>query len=101
MHLLGREMKVVAKLPDGTTEPVVWVTDWDWNWQGQYHYVEPLFLPAGTKLELEAFYDNSADNPANPHSPPQLVKWGPQTTDEMCVCFFELIAHKPRATSGE
>lgn len=101
MHLLGQEMKVVAKLPDGTTEPIVWVTDWDWNWQGQYHYVEPLFLPAGTELELEAFYDNSANNPANPNSPPQLVKWGPQTTDEMCVCFFELIVHKPRATSGE
>jgi hypothetical protein len=29
MHLLGREMKVWAKLPDDSTRPLVHIDDWD------------------------------------------------------------------------
>jgi hypothetical protein len=85
MHLLGREMKAVAKLPDGKTEPLVWIKDWDFNWQGHYGYAKPVRLPKGSTIELEAVYDNSADNPRNPNSPPKLVRWGEQTPDEMCL----------------
>jgi hypothetical protein len=34
---------------------------------------------------LDANYDNSPDNPRNPRNPPQVVRWGEQTTDEMCL----------------
>jgi len=95
MHLLGREMKVTAVLPDGTVEPMIWVKDWDFNWQDQYRYREVRRLPKGTRLELEAFYDNTADNPVNPNDPPKEVRWGEQTTDEMCLCTVQVYTEKP------
>ncbi|MBX6314299.1 MAG: ascorbate-dependent monooxygenase [Isosphaeraceae bacterium] len=91
MHNLGREMKVVAETPDGRTVPMIWITDWDFNWQGQYLYQEPVRLPKGTVFKVDAYYDNSADNPRNPNKPPKLVTWGEQTTDEMCLCGVQVV----------
>jgi mono/diheme cytochrome c family protein len=88
MHLLGKQMTVTATLPDGTTKRLIHVPDWDFNWQGFYAYKEPVKLPRGTKVELVAHYDNSADNPRNPSHPPKTVTWGEQTTDEMCLAFL-------------
>ncbi len=89
MHYLGQEMKVVALLPDGETRPVVWVPRWDFRWQQWYRFRRPLDLPRGTKLVLDARFDNSAANPLNPRSPPEVVVSGDQTTNEMCKCFLE------------
>jgi mono/diheme cytochrome c family protein len=94
MHQVGREMKVTSTLPDGKTQPLVWIKDWDWNWQGRYTFKEPVSLPKGTKIDLEAYYDNSSDNPANPNNPPKLVKFGEQTSDEMCLCFMQITTAK-------
>jgi mono/diheme cytochrome c family protein len=96
MHLLGREMKATAVLPDGKVEPLNWIKDWNFNWQDEYLFAKPFRLPKGTRLEVEAFYDNSEDNPANPSSPPKLVRWGEQTTDEMFICFFLVSTDKPK-----
>jgi hypothetical protein len=90
MHLLGRKMKVTAETPDGRVVPLVWIKDWDFNWQGQYAFVEPLRLPKGSIVRVEAEYDNSVDNPHNPNSPPKPVHWGEQTTDEMCLLGVQL-----------
>jgi mono/diheme cytochrome c family protein len=95
MHLVGREMKVVATLPDGKKQPLIWIKDWDFNWQGQYLFAKPLALPKGTKIDLEAYYDNSSKNLRNPNNPPKLVRWGEQTTDEMCLCFLQVVTDKP------
>lgn len=88
MHLLGREMKVEAVLLDGTTVPLIYINNWDFEWQGIYDYVKAVPLPGGTRVQLEAFYDNSASNLRNPHSPPKDVTWGEATTDEMCIAFI-------------
>jgi len=96
MHLVGKEMKVKAVLPDGKEQGLVWIKDWDFNWQDQYLYTKPVALPKGTKLELEAYYDNSKDNPRNPNDPPKVVRWGEQTTDEMCLCGLQVVT-KDRA----
>jgi peroxiredoxin len=88
MHLIGREMKVTAVLPDGKEQPLVWVKDWDFNWQDTYWFKNPVALPKGTRLNVVSYYDNSAKNPRNPNSPPKLVRWGEQTTDEMCIAFI-------------
>jgi hypothetical protein len=90
MHLLGRSMKAQAVLPDGKTVPLVWIKDWDFNWQMGYAFVEPVRLPKGSHIEIEAVYDNSAENPHNPNSPPKEVRWGEQTTDEMCLMSVQL-----------
>lgn len=85
MHLLGRSMKAQALLPSGEKLPLVWIKDWDFNWQMAYGFIEPVRVPKGSIIEVEAQYDNSADNPHNPNSPPKEVRWGEQTTDEMCL----------------
>lgn len=92
MHWLGRDMQVDAILPDGRTEHLIWIKDWDFNWQGQYVYRQIIDLPKGTRLKLKASYDNSASNPANPSDPPAKVHFGEQTTDEMCFCWVQFYA---------
>jgi mono/diheme cytochrome c family protein len=82
-HYLARQMKVTASLPDGSTKPLIWIDDWDFNWQDTYVYEEPFTLPKGTRLNATLTYDNSADNPRNPISPPRRALWGEQSFDEM------------------
>jgi hypothetical protein len=90
MHRIGREMQVWATLPDGHRIDLIWLKDWDFNWQETYFYRQPIHLPKDTKLELVAYYDNSARNPRNPNQPPKRITWGEQTTDEMCIAFFNV-----------
>ncbi len=88
MHLIGREISVVATFPDGTKSDLVAIKDWDFNWQETYQFKEAFKFPRGTKIRLDAKYDNSTDNPSNPSNPPRAVRWGEQTTDEMCIAFL-------------
>jgi len=90
-HMLCREMKSVARFPDGKEQVLIWIKDWDFAWQEQYRFPEGTLLPAGTVIEQTYVYDNSAGNPANPHHPPQRVKWGHQTTDEMASMSMTVI----------
>jgi hypothetical protein len=89
MHTLGREMKVWTKTPGGKTKPLLWINDWDFNWQGQFSFANPVRLPKGTKIIVDAWFDNSVDNPLNPNSPPKTVGWGDSSTDEMLLCHFQ------------
>lgn len=90
-HLICKEIKVDATLPDGKVEPLIWIKDWDFNWQGQYRFDKPIKLPAQTKINAVFIYDNSSDNPRNPNSPPKRVRFGEQTTDEMAFVFMQVI----------
>jgi hypothetical protein len=89
MHHRGKSMEVRAVYPDGRTRLLVSVPKYDFNWQTTYVLREPLLLPAGTKLESVAHFDNSANNTANP-DPSVPVRWGDMTTDEMHIAFLEL-----------
>ena len=82
MHLLGREMKVSLER-GGQTQPLIWVRDWDLAWQNQYVLRTPLHLDRGTSVVLQAWFDNSVENPRNPNSPPRSVHEGPASSDEM------------------
>jgi hypothetical protein len=82
-HYLCKEMKLTATLPDGSTQPLLWIRNWDFNWQDRYTYQTPLVLPKGTRIDVKLVYDNSADNPHNPQNPPREVWWGEQSFDEM------------------
>lgn len=89
MHLLGKSVEATATTPDGESVPLVRVDDWDFNWQGHYVYREPIRLPAGSRIDVAFEYDNSAENPLNPFSPPQRITWGDSTVDEMAICHFQ------------
>ncbi len=90
-HYICRDMKGWAILPGGRKQWLLWINDWDFNWQDQYHYAEPVALPAGTRVEMEFTYDNSAANPHNPSSPPRRVTWGAGSTDEMAGLHIQVI----------
>ena len=94
MHLLGKSMKATATLPDSTVKTLIDITNWNYNWQDEYYYERPFKLPAGTRLDVHAVFDNSADNPSNPSSPPIRVTWGDGTRDEMMFCFFLLASER-------
>jgi hypothetical protein len=90
MHWLGKDFQLAAEFPDGSTRTLIQVERWDFNWQDLYEFVDPVALPRGTKLRMLAHFDNSTENPANPNKPPRPVRWGEQTTNEMCIGFLQL-----------
>jgi hypothetical protein len=95
MHMLGKKVKVTMTPPEGEATTLIAVDDWDYNWQEMYVFKEPLKVKAGTKFSVEAVYDNSNNNPNNPNDPPKWVKFGEQTTDEMCFIFMGATSDKP------
>lgn len=97
-HYIGKSLKGWAVLPDGKTQPLFWIKDWDFNWQGAYFYKEFVKLPKGTVLHSEVIWDNSADNLRNPNQPPIRVHWGEGTTDEMGTVRFAMVAANEKET---
>jgi hypothetical protein len=93
MHLRGVSAKYVATYPDGRTETLLSVPDYDFNWQSVYRFKEPLKVPKGTKLTWTGRWDNSADNPRNP-DPSKEIRWGLQTWDEMQNGWMDFVRQK-------
>ncbi len=87
MHMRGKSFRYEATYPDGTREVLLDVPRWDFNWQIDYILAKPKFMPKGSKLACEAYYDNSADSPTNP-DPTKAVRFGEQTWDEMMIGWF-------------
>jgi peroxiredoxin len=88
MHLLGKEIKVAMTPPGGKDQTLIAIRDWDYNWQETYFFKEPIPVKKGTHFQVEAFYDNSRQNPNNPFNPPRRITFGEQTTNEMCFVFL-------------
>ena len=49
---------------------------------------------------MEAFYDNSEDNPDNPNYPPKPVSFGGQATDEMMFFYFHYTVDEEQLSEG-
>ena len=90
-HYLGKEMKGFAVLPDGTKKRLIYIKEWDFNWQDEYRYAEPLLLPKGTTVTMEFTYDNSAQNVRNPSNPPQRVRHGWLSANEMGDLWLQVL----------
>ncbi len=94
MHLLGKDMKMWAELPDGKKIDLIWIDNWDFQWQNQYYFDKPIDLPRGSVVKLVSHFDYSSDNPRisrKPDEPLKPVGWGEATTDEMCIGFFGIV----------
>ncbi|MFO0946962.1 MAG: redoxin domain-containing protein [Planctomycetota bacterium] len=100
MHMIGKEIKVWATLPDQSETPLIWIKDWNFNWQDQYVYREPIHLPKGSVVHVWGRYDNSQDNPFNPHRPPIRMMFGEETADEMCLALFQATSDNPKAAEA-
>ena len=81
-HYRGKKMVVTAYYPNGSTEVLLSVPNYDFNWQTSYDLEKPKFIPAGTTLIQHQWWDNSAQNLANP-DPTVDVTWGDQSFEEM------------------
>jgi hypothetical protein len=91
MHLVAREVHASARLPDGTTRPLIDISRWNFRWHDRYFFREPFVLPKGTVVRCRWVFDNSPANPSNPFSPPRDIRFGPNSTDEMCEMQLGLI----------
>src|SRR5262245_25100261 len=93
-HYLGKEMRGTATLPDGSQKDLLWIRQWDFRWQDRYRYRSPVSLPRGTRLSMRFTYDNSAANRNNRNNPPQRVRSGPRSTDEMGQVWIEVVPRR-------
>jgi tetratricopeptide (TPR) repeat protein len=98
-HYLGKEMRGTATLPDGSQQDLLWIRQWDFRWQDRYRYRSPVFLPRGTRLSMRFTYDNSAANRNNRHDPPQRVRSGPRSIDEMGQLWIEVVPRRAEDTA--
>jgi len=89
MHLRGKDFEFRAIYPTGEKEVLLRVPKYDFNWQLWYALDQPKTLPAGTKIECTAHFDNSPNNPANP-DPTKTIRFGEQSWDEMMIGFFDV-----------
>jgi mono/diheme cytochrome c family protein len=93
-HVRGIRWYYEAIYPDGRTEPILSVPNYDFEWQHEYQFARPLELPAGTKIKASAWYDNSPANKSNPDSTKD-VWWGDQTWEEMMFTSFSWYVRPP------
>jgi tetratricopeptide (TPR) repeat protein len=90
-HVRAREVRAWATLPGGARRELLRISDWDFRWQDQYRYRAPFWLPAGTRIQMEYVFDNSAANVRNPDRPPRLVEWGWRSSDEMADVWLQVM----------
>ena len=84
MHVRGKAMSMEAIYPNGRTEMLSHVENFDFNWHVNYVYTDESapVLPAGTVIHLTAWHDNTVANRANP-DPTQWLSWGQRSYDDM------------------
>jgi len=99
LHVRGKSFAFFLERPNGEREPLLSLPRWDFNWQYQYELSEPLTVPRGCKLVVEAHWDNSANNPNNIF-PLVDARFGEQTFDEMFIGYINAIPSKSVADAG-
>jgi len=91
-HLRGKAMQVEAIFPDGHTQVISYVGNFNFNWMTNYIYDDdaaPAF-PKGTIIHVTAWYDNTKANKNNP-DPEQWVGYGDRTVDEMGHAWMNVV----------
>ena len=91
MHFRGKDMTYTLEYPDGRRQIVLSVPHYDFNWQ--LGYAASIKVPKGTKLHVDAHYDNSTNNKFNPN-PNKTVYYGTMTWEEMMFPFFGVVVDK-------
>ncbi len=88
MHVRGTAFRYVLIDPGGKKRTLLDVPRYDFNWQLYYRLQKPLTIEPGSVIEATGWYDNSADNPANP-DPKATVRYGEQTWEEMMIGYLD------------
>lgn len=94
MHLIGRSIKSWVITPQGDTIKLINIPNWSFHWQGNYMFQKLLRIPRFSRIEAQAFYDNTTNNPFQPSNPPRNVQLGEATTDEMMLIYFSFTPYQ-------
>ncbi len=95
MHYRGASMEYKIFYPDGRSEVLLNVPNYSFAWQMSYNPKSPLRIPAGSKIQVTGYFDNSTKNKFNP-DPTKAVRYGEPTYDEMMMGFVDYVVEKPR-----
>jgi len=87
-HRLAQEVECYAELPDKTRMKLIRIPRWDYFWHSSYEFIEPKYIPKGSKLYMAVKFDNTSDNKMNPYSPPRKITWGSSSKDEMLTLAY-------------
>jgi len=90
LHMRGKDMEIKLTYPTGESRTLVSVPRYSYLWQTIYVQEEAIQLPKGTRIDVYAHWDNSANNPHGA-DPTKTVRWGDQSWDEMLVAFVGVI----------
>lgn len=91
MHLRGKSAKYTAFYPDGTSEDLLDVPEYDFNWQTGYKYAVNKLIPAGTRIEMEFYFENSEERADLAGiDPSRTIRFGGPTTDEMDLAWITI-----------
>ena len=93
MHLLGKEIGSFAVKPNEDTVRFIHIPHWDFDWQDFYKFRYLQKIPQGSKLHSYGTFDNTSLNIHNPFSPPQMITFGLNTTDEMFITYFQYLPY--------
>jgi hypothetical protein len=100
MHLIGRALTSYLKRPGQDDICIANIPEWDFNWQQLYIYEESDYVDVslGDTLDLTCVFSNTAEIWAKGLgiSPDDVVldvvKWGDDTTDEMCINYTAFLS---------
>ncbi len=94
MHFIGKSFLAYAITPGGEKIPLIKIDNWDFNWQTTYQFKKLLKIPAGSRIIVEAKFDNTSENPANPNNPAKDIGYGWNSTSEMCNLVIYFVDYK-------
>jgi hypothetical protein len=77
------------------TIPLIRINKWNFRWQGYYTYPKLVKIPAGYTIRALHKYNNTANNPNNPFSPPQVIHGGYNTYNEMLTNTYQYVSYQP------
>ncbi len=101
-HLRAVASRYIAYYPDGSEELLLDVPSYDQGWQLTYKYKEPKLLPKGTRLEVDFWYDNTADRGTRQNfNADRALGFGARTNDEMSLGFVSYVELDEAETTEE
>ncbi len=96
MHYRGKDIRYELVHANGRKEVLLNVPHYDFNWQLVYRLRQPVIAERGSRIEITAHYDNSANNKANPDFK-AVVRWGDKSEEEMMTSWIEFL-ERPQYT---
>lgn len=90
MHYRGKSMSARVIYPDGSSEDIINVADYNFAWQPTYRMNEPMVLPAGSRVVVEGLFDNSQYNLGVPDPTVDAIG-GLQSWEEMFIGYFSYV----------